>query len=415
MNVVLPSLYKWQYDVVNNFKTHRKGYWHVVKSRRQVGKSIMIENLLIMNALELAHTTNYMVSPSFNQADKIYNEMKEVLDKKPFVKKMNNLKRQIFFKNGSEIRCFSAEQGEYLRGYTVSGVLCVDESAYISDDIIDIIMPWTNANNAPVIFCSTPLAKAGRFYNMYMMGLDPNESSVFSYDWTEYDCSALLSPARLEFFRRTLDPLKFKTDYLGMFLDNESAFFGDYNDCLVSRKPAFIEGQECYFGIDWGSGVGGDYTAIAIVKKSGKKMILLDIVYFNDKDPNATINEIEKLADKWKPKKITVETNSIGNVYFGLLKDRMKFKGIPVNGFTTTNDSKDKIISRLQVLMQNSDIELFPEPELLVELGAYELEFSKTGKRIMNAKSGQHDDLIMALAIAINSISSGNYSLMFVR
>lgn len=400
-------------DVVSNYRTHKKGYWHVVKSRRQVGKSILIENLLLMNALEQAKTTNYIVSPSFPQADKIFGEMKDLVYKKPFVKYMNNQKRNIIFKNGSEIRCFSAEQGEHLRGYTVSGLLCIDESAYISDDIIDIVMPWTNANNAPVLFCSTPLAKAGRFYNMYMMGLDPNEKNVFSYDWTQYDCSALLSPARLEFFRRTLDPLKFKTDYLGMFLDNESAFFGDYGGCLLQNKPVYIEGAQYYFGIDWGSGVGGDYTAIAILRKEGRKYILMDIVYFNDKDPNKTIDEIEKLADKWKPVKITVETNSIGNVYYGLLRDRMKLKRIPVLGFTTTNDSKDKIISKLQVLIQNNEIEIYPEPELLIEIGAYEMEFSKTGKRIMNAKPGMHDDLIMALAIGINSVSSGEYHLRF--
>lgn len=414
MNIVLPKLYQWQLDVVNNFKTHRKGFWHVIKARRQVGKSIMFENLLIMNALEQPGTTNYIVCQSFSQADKIFNEMKEMVYKKPFTKYLNNSKRVIIFKNNSQIRCFSAEQGEHLRGYTVSGVLCIDESAYISPDVIDIIMPWTNAHNAPVVFCSTPLSKAGRFYEVFQMGLDPNEESVFSYDWNTYDCSELLSPKRLEFFRKTVDPLKFKTDYLGLFLDNESAFFGDYGGCIVSQKPAYVKDGEYYFGIDWGSGVGGDYTAIAILRKSGRKFFLMDIVYFNDKDPNQTIDEIEKLYDKWKPKKITVETNSIGNVYFGLLKDRLKKKGIIINGFNTSNSSKDKIISRLQVLIQNNDIEFYADPELIVELDSYELQFSKTGKRIMNAKSGKHDDLLMALAIGINSVNSGEYHLMIV-
>ena len=82
---------------------------------------------------------------------------------------------------------------------------------------------------------------------------------------------------------------------------------------------------------------------------------------------------------------------------------------IPVAGFTTTNDTKDKIISKLQVLLQNNKIELYADPELLVELSVYEMTFSKTGKRVMNAKAGFHDDLIMSLAIAINSVSAGEY------
>ena len=44
------------------------------------------------------------------------------------------------------------------------------------------------------------------------------------------------------------------------------------------------------------------------------------------------------------------------------------------------------------------------------ELQYYELTYSKTGKRVFNAKAGHHDDILMSLAIAYNSINSGNYA-----
>ena len=174
------------------------------------------------------------------------------------------------------------------------------------------------------------------------MGMSQELNNIYGYDWTIYDVSELLSPAKLELYRKTVDRLKFKNYYLGEFLNNESDFFGDFSQC-VKDKPSICE-EPVVFGIDWAGATGGDYTAISIIGMSGK---LYDIVYFNDKDPKQTLAEIMKLVIKYKPKKVTVETNSIGNIYFGLLRDELKMLNIPLIGFYTDNNSKDKIISKL--------------------------------------------------------------------
>ena len=46
----------------------------------------------------------------------------------------------------------------------------------------------------------------------------------------------------------------------------------------------------------------------------------------------------------------------------------------------------------------------------MVELQQFEMEFSKTGKRVFNASDTFHDDLVMSLAIAYNSLTTGNYA-----
>ena len=414
MQVDLPKMYDWQAEVFLGLRNHYYDSIHVVKSKRQVGKSILAEIISMYYCLQNQNFKAYIISPSFTQADKIFIEIYQMCKGKQFYAKCNNVKRAIYFKNGSEIRLFSEQQGiATLQGFTCQ-LLIIDECAYLKEDTIDAVMPYVNTTKGPIIMFSTPRAKAGQFYNYFCMGQSPENNNVYSYDWVKYDTSELLSPAKLELYRKTVDPLKFRTYYLGEFLNNESAFFGDYSSCIRPTKPGFIPGMSQYsklvFGIDWGSGVGADWTAISIIRQLGDMIELLDVVYFNDKDPNQTINEIEKLAKKWQPNRITVETNSIGNVYFGLLRDKLKGMNIPVAGFTTTNETKDKIISKLQVMMQNNKIDLFADPELLVELSQYEMTFSKTGKRVMNAKAGFHDDLIMSLAIAINSITSGNYA-----
>ena len=52
---------------------------------------------------------------------------------------------------------------------------------------------------------------------------------------------------------------------------------------------------------------------------------------------------------------------------------------------------------------------IYTDYELMDELQYYELTYSKTGKRVFNARNGHHDDLIMSLAIGFNSLTSGNY------
>ena len=37
------------------------------------------------------------------------------------------------------------------------------------------------------------------------------------------------------------------------------------------------------------------------------------------------------------------------------------------------------------------------------------MTYSKTGKRVFNAAKGHHDDIVMSLAIAYNSLNSGEY------
>ena len=55
-------------EVLKDLGTHKTV---VVKSRRQVGKSLLISNLLLYFAINKEGSKNYCVSPTFKQAKKI--------------------------------------------------------------------------------------------------------------------------------------------------------------------------------------------------------------------------------------------------------------------------------------------------------------------------------------------------------
>lgn len=137
------------------------------------------------------------------------------------------------------------------------------------------------------------------------------------------------------------------------------------------------------------------------------------IKYFNDKTPSDQIDCIVGLIEKYQPIKVTVESNSIGNIYFDMLQKRVKQRIIK---FTTTNDSKNKIIDKLGVALENQEIGILRDEELLTELRMYAAERTRTGKITYNAPSGFRDDCVMSLAICWDSLftNKGNYNISLV-
>lgn len=406
-NVVVKSnlkLYPWQTQVLNELKNSWKGYIHVIKSKRQCGKSILLQTILLQTAINNSKTVSILLSPTIEQARKIFNSCKAVIQPTKIYYRHNDTQLFLKLTNGSEILFKSAEQKVGLRGYTVTGVYCVDEAAYIPDDIFYETMAWVNVSQAPVIVCSTPNHKTGFFYKYYCLGFE-NGNSILSYNWSEFDTSALLPNEKLEQYRREFPSSKFKTDYLGEFLDNEGGVFGDYSGIISN---IYSREGNCYFGIDWGTGQGQDETAIAVFNSNREMMALY---HFSDKDETQTINYIIELIKQYQPLKVEVETNSIGAVFYGLLDKAIKNAGLPVMllKFTTTNESKERIINNFQVLMQNKQVTILDNSALKVQLDMYEMKTTPNGKHTYNAANGYHDDCIIAMLLALDCINKGTY------
>lgn len=403
------NLLKWQKDVVKGVQAHGKGYYHVVKSKRQCGKSTLLQFLLLQAACNNIKSVSICLSPTLEQGRKIFNEVKKMIEQEPrLYHKHNEVNLYISLKNGSVIYFKSAEQGDSLRGYTVTGIYCVDEAAFIKDDVFYETLPWVNVSKAPVVIFSTPKHKTGFFYKYFTEGLEgrlEDDCKIKSYDWAKYDTSALLSPETLENQSKILPRDIFRTEYLGEFMDNESGVFGDYSEII---KTPLQSSSNCYMGIDWGSGQGQDETAVCIFNSNNE---MVGLHHFSDKDETETINYIIELMKKYKPLRCQVETNSIGQVFYGLLDKAIKANRLPVMllRFITTNESKERLINNFQVAMQNKTVSILNDNTLCTQLDMYEMKLSKNNKRTYNAASGYHDDCIIAMLLAFDCISKGNY------
>lgn len=393
----------------------------VVKSKRQVGKTTMAENILLKVAIEHNRTLSCLVEPTLDQARRVYKEMVKAIDETPVIKRKNDSLLELELINGSTIIFKSAEQRDNLRGFTVTGILVVDECAFIQDDIFDILQPTTDVHFAPILLISTPKLKQGFFYRYYSAGLTGDNPGIVSIDFNQYDTSFLLPKDKLEQYRTMMPKAQFTTEYLGNFLDSDSILFSNINECVSTPTQGW---NELYVGIDWGSGAGGDYTSVCGFNER-KEMVFID--YFNDK---STFEQARYIADLLalnggKVKNVLAESNSIGTPMIALLKDELDKRNKRdishiVTPFVTTNSEKVRLVNQLQVALEQKAVTLLDDRGLLVQLSAYEATYNpKTNNVSYNAPQGLHDDNCISTMLALDALEGGRrtgvYTLGFRR
>lgn len=394
---------------------YRSGRIYVVKARRQVGKSIMVEQELLRYAITYNNTVSACVCPTLSQARKMFQDIISCIIESGVVAKKNETLLEIDLINGSKIFFKSAEQKDSLRGYTISGILCVDECSFISDDVFyGLLLAWCNVHKAPILLTSTPKFKQGFYWNYWVLGLDENQKDVISIDFNDYDTSALLSPEKLEQYRRMLPKGQFLTEYLGEFLDSQSIVFGDFKECI--NRNEIKDYRELYIGIDWGSGVGSDSTVVSALNERCEQVFMLR---FNNKRAVEQVDYIKQYLQPYikKIKLIVAECNGVGQPLVDSLK--IAFNGkVKIDEFSTTNATKIKIINQLQVAFEQRQIAILDDVQQTNELSMYEAKVGQNGTITYNAPSGLNDDTVIALMLALEAKrktnKTGIYNIGFV-
>lgn len=419
MTVTLPPLNIWQKDLVDDYRANPKGRWFVVKSPRQVGKSVVLEYLLILASLSESNSISMAISPVTSQSRKIYQEIVNTAGN--LVRKTNGGLLTIEFINGSVIYFKSCEQGDNVRGFTTknSGILCVDEAAFINSDFFyNICVPITNVYQSSIFLFSTPKYKQGLFYELYSDGLVPG-SNVTSFDWTQYDLSKYLPDEVLQLYKSKLPKLTFQAEYLAEFIDGDGTVFTNYKECIGATQS--LNTETLYIGIDWGTGSGQDDTAITIGQQINGVVHIQKQYYFNDKRTRDTIEYIRDIVTGYIKKGykdilVIVEKNSIGNVYFDLLRDELEMIennwndtvdwrdeiSLTLQTFNTTNKSKKRIVEQLCTLFERHQIIIPDDVKLLTQLSMFEAKINDLGTVKYAGANGSHDDLVMSLCILIS-------------
>lgn len=362
---------------------------------RQSGKTVLMMVLCIQWLMGNNCSIAY-VCRNFTLAKKLYRDLIRILPN-DIIKTSNGSDFYIESVFGSRLNFYSAEQGNSLRGQTFTHMIC-DEFAFFKQEQTDgthlwndILSPTLKARGKKCIFVSTPLNKSSIFYEMYQRGLSdeyPNYASVLK---TIYD-DGFITKDEIEEIKKGVPDLTFRREYLCEWMDDGISFFQGFADCFDIDR---VNDGRCWIGIDI-SGDGNDATIVTSI--NGKNEVkqyevegTLDMKY----------RIIANLIDQLHPTAVYGEINGIGSPFLNEIKKLVRHKNI-VYDWTTTNSSKEEIISNLAVEIANKNIHFERDNiKLFNELSNFIVSVSKTRKLTFAAKGSGHDDRVLSLAIAL--------------
>lgn len=368
----------------------------VLNFSRQSGKTTLCEILLI-ETLVKSKTNCAYISPSFAQGKKVFREIVNLLSQTQLIAKKNSTDLTISLINGSFLQFFTAMNPTAIRGQTISGLLVIDEAAYLPEETSDgqllwpmVIQPITKAKKPKIIFVSTPNGKSGIFYEKYLQGL--NSQTTRTIECNIYE-DTTISKEDIDELKATTPPLAWQQEFECKFLDSALTVFEGYEKQFIDYQNVTFD--KVYMGVDLSS-VGEDET---VVTKTSSKYVwqkvikgTLDSKYRQIAD---IINNEKKLVMCY------IEANGIGSPMINEVKKLVKNKS-RVLEYITTNENKAENVGNLQLAIAQNDIFFNKEDtELYKQMGVFTYKISKQTRRITYAaKEPYHDDRVMSLMIA---------------
>ena len=389
MEIQLFTPHLGQKEIIKGFSDSQHKFGVVVTSR-QWGKSLLGQNLLLYWLLQKPNQKGAWISPIYNQAKKVFQELSDASNS--IIQQSNKAELTIKFINGSTLQFLSSERADSVRGFSFN-YMVVDEAAYVNERGFETaILPTLTAIGKKCLIISTPKSK-NWFYKYYLKGInDSIEYISFRGKSTDnpYIDQSFIAEQRL-----SLPNDIFRQEYEAEFTDAGSEVFrGVEQACIVPQYNKQDKSSRCFAGID--VGLSNDYSVLTILNEAGR-VLLIDRL--RGENISTIANKFNDILSRFRIEGGYVEENGIGAAMRDLIIPRNR----RIRGFTTTQDSKTQIVRTLISDLEAGILELPTkelEPEMFKELTLYTYKLSNNGKLSFSHPNGIHDDLVDSLMLA---------------
>lgn len=325
---------------------------------------------------------------------------------------------------GSQIACRTAgRDGRNLRGLWAHRII-VDEAAYVPDRVLcEVLPPMLADKGGEFLLASSPNGRRTVFYRLYARGIAPptGETGGALVSYASFQCPTLDNPhldkAWLQAQREDMGELLYAQEYEAKFIDDYGMVFREEDiDAAITALPGVTiadhavdsepqSGHVYAVGIDWGRKF--DYTVVVILDVSASPFRLVHLSRRRGDSWHAQTAEIAQILAPFYPQYLLVDSNSMGDTVAEML-DRQLTITIPdsarrprVERYQFSAESKQALIDKLNVCLSSCTVQFPPLPALLNELRNFEYAPGGPGRLKMAARTGGHDDCVIALALAL--------------
>ena len=388
---------KWQEEILS----HEGNI--ALRSGRQVGKSTCISIKAAEYALKNPKKVVLIISSVERQAYFLFEKTLGYLidNYKTEIRqgKDRPTKSQLRLRNGSKILSLpTGIDGHGIRGLTID-LLIADEAAFIPYMVWQAVTPMLATTKGNLILLSTPFGKGTKdepnyFYERY------NDPAFRTWHISSEDCPRV-DKAFLAREEQRMTNMQYAQEYLGEFVDELMQFFPTH---LIERAMIYEhrnpKTKDRFLGVDVAR-MGGDETAFASVEQHMGVMYMFSLDVYTQTYITDTIRMIKYLDEKFKYRRIYIDTGGLGvGVYDSLREDEQtKRKVREINNAKRLTDyetskaipkitfeerkaplMKEAIYSNLLKLLETDKIKLLQSPELLLSLKSIQYEYTEDGR-----------------------------------
>ncbi len=288
------------------------------------------------------------------------------------------------------IQLKSADNVNSLRGEGLD-LAILDEAAFTLEAAWhEAIRPALADRQGEAAFYSTPNGR-NWFHRLFAnaSGLDEWEAWQFPTSDNAHIPAGEIALAESEMPSRT-----FLQEFEAHFIDAAGAVFRGVRSGTWAIPQEIAQPKHLYvFGIDWARE--SDFTAIIVLDMTTAEIVHVDA--WTGLGYDVQLARVSALVERFRPVAVVSEANNMGAV----LTETLQAAGVPVMPFVTTNATKLALVDSLVLALERNAIALAQYEPLLQELEAYQATRLPSGLTRYGAPAGVHDDLVMALMLAV--------------
>jgi hypothetical protein len=373
--------------------------FNVVCCGRRWGKTVLGIDRLIHAALQGKPVAWF--APNYRLLADAFRELQSTLAIVTI--RTNQQEWRLELHGGGVVEMWSLDSPDAGRGRAYA-VVVIDECAMVPNlqqAFSQTIRPMLSDYGGDAWFLSTPRG-FNYFKTLFDRGTDPDRK-----EWASFQMPTASNPCicadEIESARLDLTEASFNQEYLAQFVNWEGSVFRRVGAAATAMPRTQPEaGHHYVIGCDWGRA--NDYTVFMVVDISTQAVVAME--RSNRVDYTLQCERLKVLNERWQPEQIIAEQNSIGQPII----EQLTRDGLRIDGFTTTNASKAKAIESLALAFEREEIRILNDPVMIAELVAYQSEQLPSGLSRYGAPSGQHDDTVMALAMAWSAVSGQDHT-----
>lgn len=307
----------------------------------------------------------------------------------------------------SEITARSAyRQARSLRGRSAHRIV-VDEAAYLTEEVIpQVLMPMLADTEGQLVLLSTPFGR-NHFWQWFLRGQSGEICRSFRFPTAT---NPRISAQFLQTQQQLLTARQFAIEYEAQFVDDAGAIFPQavVEACI---RPQLAEASPqpapSVAGVDWGRY--RDFTALVVLREATGTWQAVCVERLPQTTWQVQLERLLRRLGDWTVCRVCCDATGAGDPLVEQLNQRLyeSRQNVQVEPVLFTARTKRSLIESLALAMEERKVAIPPHPDLLRELHAFTATRARGGHFRLQAQGGEHDDLVIALALAVHAAGGG--------